>query len=54
MVSLYRTDEDGNKIDNGMEVSDFYITSFAFKKIVSNFVAVLNGEKIDGTIGYLD
>ena len=54
MVSLYRTDEDGNKIDNGMQVSDFYITSFAFKKIVGNFVAVLNGEKIDGTIGYLD
>jgi len=54
MVSLYRTDEDGNKIDNGMQVSDFYITTFAFKKLVNNYVALLNGETIDSTVGYPD
>ena len=54
MVSLYRTDAEGNKIDNGMQVSDFYITTFAFKKLINNYVALLNGEDIDATVGYPD
>lgn len=35
-------------------VTDFYISTFAFKKLVRNYVALLNGEAIDGTIGYDD
>ena len=53
VVSLYRTNENGETVNSGMKVSDFYITTFTFKKLVSNYIALLNGETIDGTIGYL-
>ena len=52
MVALYRTDSDGNKLDNGMQVSNFYVTTFAFKKIVGNYINLLDGKSIDAVVGY--
>ena len=52
VVSLYRTDTDGRILDGGMKVSDFYITTFAFKKIVGNYVNLLNGNEVDEEISY--
>ena len=54
MVSLYNSDASGNIVDDGIKVSDFYITTFAFKKLVANYVKILNGELIDPTVGYPD
>ncbi len=42
---------------SGIEItptSDFYISTFALKKLVSNFYGLMNGEKIDALIGYPD
>ena len=50
MVSLYTTDSDGTK--NSEAVSDFYISTFAFKKIVNNYIHLLNGEPVDENMGY--
>ena len=52
MVSLSQTDEYGNSVTT--VISDFYITTFAFKKLASNYLKLLNGEYIDGEIGYVD
>ena len=52
MISLYRSDADGNKIEHLGEVSDFYITTFAFKKLVNNYVHLLNGMKVDESVDY--
>ena len=52
MVSLYRSDADGNKIDTLGEVSDFYITTFAFKKLVNQYIGILNGEHVDESVSY--
>ena len=49
MVSLYQTNTAGDKIGG---VSDFYISTFAFKKIVRNAQNLLNGVRIDPDIGY--
>lgn len=54
MVSLYRSDADGNVLSGGMKVSDFYITTFAFKKLVGNYVNLLNGREVDEEIAYPD
>ena len=50
MVSLYRSDAKGNKI--GDAADDFYISTFAFKKLVRGFVGVMNAEDIDAEVGY--
>ena len=52
MVSLYRTDAEGNRVEQLGEVSDFYISTFAFKKIVNNYIHLLNGKEIDDNINY--
>lgn len=49
MVCIYRQNSAGVKIN---EVSDFYISAFAFKKIVRNFVNLLNGIEINVDQGY--
>jgi hypothetical protein len=54
MVSFYITDENGDKIESYGEVCDFYITTFAFKKLVNNYVYLLNGEVVDESVGYPD
>ena len=56
MVSLYRTqfNAEGERVmveDRG-EVSDFYISTYAFKKLVNNYLHLLNGKEIDDRIGY--
>ena len=45
MVSLYNPGYSN-------EVSDFYVSTFAFKKIVSNFQRLMNGEEILPDVGY--
>ncbi len=55
MVRLYQADYDAetntfSKVAG--DVSDFYISNFAFRKIVSNFNALLNVEIIDKEAGY--
>ena len=50
MVSLYRSDSDGNQTTEG--VSDFYLSTFAFKKIAQGFIDVLNAKDIDAEVGY--
>ena len=50
MVTLYRTDAEGNRVSEA--VSDFYISTFAFKKIVRAFFDVLNLKTVDNEVGY--
>ena len=54
MVSFYISDADGNKIESYGEVCDFYITTFAFKKLVNNYICLLNGQVVDESVGYPD
>jgi hypothetical protein len=50
MVTLCRADADGNQV--GEEVSDFYISTAAFKKVVGAFFDVLNVKDVDTEAGY--
>ena len=52
LVSIYQIDANGSRVTDS--VSAFYLSTFAYKKIVSNFVGVLNGEKITPDVGYPD
>ncbi len=49
MVSIYNQDTQGNALNR---VSDFYVSTFAFKKIASSFSALLNGETVNADEGY--
>lgn len=52
IVSIHQEDDEGNvKIQ---PVSDMYVSTFAFKKLVNVFVGVLNAEMIDPDVGYPD
>ena len=51
-VSIHQVDVDGNRLTES--VDDFYISTFAFKKIVNAFTGILNAEVIDITDGYKD
>ena len=52
MVSFYREDDDG-KI-SGEVINDFYITDFAFKKIVYAYTSLLSGKAFDADTAYGD
>lgn len=52
MVSMYTSNASGEMV--GSAVSDFYITHFAFKKLVNGFLSFLNGEIVDISIAYPD
>jgi hypothetical protein len=52
LVSIYQTSVNGDS--ETTPVSDFYLSTFAFKKIVTNFIGLLNGEKINPNVGYPD
>ncbi len=52
LVSMYKVDPAGNQVTTA--VSDFYISTFAFKKIVTNFDGLLNGEKINPDAAYIE
>ena len=48
MVHIYRCDPDGNAlVGAGDEVSGFYVSTFAAKKIINAVSLMLNGENID-------
>ena len=49
-VSIHRETVGGEVI--GGAVSDFYLSTYAFKKIASGFYSILNAEVIDIDFGY--
>ena len=51
MVTFYLEDDEGNKTQR---VSDFYITDFAFKKIVYSYTSLLSGKAFDADTAYGD
>ncbi len=51
MVSITQTGGSGQTV---MRVDDFYISTFAFKKIVRNFTELLNGVSLNPDVGYGD
>lgn len=51
VVRLYEEDGNGNMLQS-YAVSDFYISTYGFKKIVNNFVSLMNGEEFDLESGY--
>ncbi len=55
MVRLYQADYDAATNTYSKEttaVADFYISNFAFRKIVNNFTELLNVKMIDKEVGY--
>ncbi len=52
LVSIHQENESGAAMTE--TVADFYISTFAFKKIVTSFVGLLNAELLDTDIGYPD
>ena len=53
MVRLYEVDSTGAMTSDG-DVTDFYVSTLAFKKIVANYFALLNGETFDSETAYPD
>ena len=51
MVSLYNVDLSGEEVA-GTRVSDFYISTFAFKKIARGWFDLLDGKTINPDVGY--
>ena len=52
MVRIYKADAEGNMMTT--PVSDFYISTYAFKKIANGFVSLLNAEEFELNSGYDD
>ena len=52
MVAHYITDQNGNKVEHLGEVSDFYVSTFAFKKLVNHYIYLLNGKPVDENVHY--
>jgi hypothetical protein len=50
MVSFYKEKEDGAIF--GEKINDFYITDFAFKKIVYAYTSLLSGKAFDADTAY--
>lgn len=53
MVKTYKVNDAGDRID-GTEVSDMYISTFAFKKLVNAYLSVFNAKEVDGEVPYTD
>ena len=51
-VSIHQVDVEGNRLTES--VDDFYISTFALKKIVNAFTGILNAELVNITDGYKD
>ena len=52
LISIHQEDANGKVVTT--PVSDFYISTFAFKKLATNFVGILGAEKITPDVGYPD
>ncbi len=52
MVRIH--EEENGRVVGNRYASDFYISSFAFQKIVTNFIGILNGEELDANEPYPD
>ena len=54
-IIKYSVDDNGNVVEErGPSVSDFYISTFAFKKLVNNYIHILNGQPVDENVAYPD
>ena len=53
MVATYQRRDDGSIVNNAV-VSDFYVSTGTFKKIVGNWVNMLNCVKVDENVAYPD
>ena len=51
MVRIYQADDAGN-LKGARPVSDFYISTLGFKKIISGYLSLLNGAPVSGEEGY--
>lgn len=51
MVVISQEAPDGTRLN---QVADFYISTFAFKKIAGGFISLLNGREVDSDVGYTD
>jgi len=51
LVSFYTRDESGAR---STAVNDFYLSNFSFKKIVANYINILNGQRVDADVPYPD
>lgn len=51
-VVIYETTSDGNPTTE--RACSFYVSTFAFKKLVANAVGLLNAEMLDINVGYYD
>jgi len=52
MVTIYEESKIG--IHGNTVVSDFFISTLAFKKLVNNYFMILNGERLDNNVAYPD
>ncbi len=52
LVTIHQETINGERVTD--TVAEFYISSFAFKKIATNFMGLLNAEVIDTDVGYPD
>ena len=52
MVAAYRTDNNGNATSE--MVCDFTVSNYGFENIVMSYMAILNGETVNTTGGYMD
>ncbi len=50
MVSMYQANEDGEAVSTA--VSDFYLSTFSFKKLVGAYLSLLNAKDVDGDVAY--
>ena len=52
MVKTYKANSSGEQI--GQDVSSFYISTFAFKKMVNAYLTVFNAGEVNGEVAYVD
>ena len=52
MVKTYKANSSGEQV--GSAVSSFYISTFAFKKMVNAYLTVFNAGEVDGEVAYVD
>ena len=49
MVKIYKENRN-DPTDRIQEVSDFYVSTYSFKRIVNSYLALLNAEELDNDV----